>query len=166
MSTRNKRCHCSKCGTEGKVLHIKTWNDHQNAERRWASHQHYSLNVLKASASGSNIDTKLTFDEPESGPLLWQLGSNNLEPDVFLAPPLPGFINDCNNDLSLEFEAIQPGNDDSTEDDNGSQTSSDEESNSTGIPIDSGSSPLDETTLQAGSSSTLPSPISLVHSTP
>ncbi|KAF8338994.1 uncharacterized protein EI90DRAFT_3118055 [Cantharellus anzutake] len=116
------------------------------------------------SASGSNTDdTEMMFNEFGSGLFPQQPESNNSEPDVFLVPPLPGFVNDHNDNLSLEFEAIQPGNDDSAEDDDGFQTPSDKESTSSGVDIDSGSAPLDEATLQAGSS-TVPSPIPLIHS--
>ncbi|KAF8333618.1 uncharacterized protein EI90DRAFT_3121965 [Cantharellus anzutake] len=116
------------------------------------------------SASGSNTDdTEMMFNKFGSGLFPQQPESNNSEPDVFLVPPLPGFVNDHNDNLSLEFEAIQPGNDDSAEDDDGFQTPSDKESTSSGVDIDSGSAPLDEATLQAGSS-TVPSPIPLIHS--
>ncbi|KAF8319564.1 uncharacterized protein EI90DRAFT_3132437 [Cantharellus anzutake] len=107
------------------------------------------------SAYGSNIEP--AFEESGSGLFLQQPNSDNSEPDVFLAPPLPGFVN---------FEAIQPDDDGVAEDEDGSQTSSNEKSDSSSIDIDSGPAPLDKADFQARPSSTVLSPIPLVHSIP
>ncbi|KAF8324751.1 uncharacterized protein EI90DRAFT_3129489 [Cantharellus anzutake] len=170
---KSKMCFCTKCGNEGQVLHIKTWNDHQNAQKRHTSYQRYASDVLRVpvsaspiSATGSDIDNAgQIFDNSESGSFPQQpnpIGSCP-EPDVFLAPPLPGFINECNNDSPPHSNTIQPSDEASAEEETGSQPSSDEESNSSNIPFNSGSAPLDDSTaLPAAPSSTFPS-IPLIH---
>ena len=157
-------CYCYRCGIKGEALHYQTWTDHQKAEKRRASHDRYSSDVLGIQVSTS---TAMNMENPPcdapdpleglshmssgSATGIMEMEPNLLEdqshlpttfppqpdprgpePDVLLAPPLPGF--DCDH-----ADAIFPLIDDALPSregsDNGSQILSDDESLSSVNPL-------------------------------